>query len=154
MKKIYDDFVGGRAAAGLLIVRLVFGLGILQHGWPKIQHAFNWMGPDAPVPGLMQALAALSEFGGGLALMLGLLTPLAMFGLTCTMLVAIVVVHLSAGDPFVSLTGSPSYELAALYLAVALTMIIIGPGKFSLDALLFGKRHEMAAPVKTVQTLG
>lgn len=68
INKIFGSFVGGRAGLGLLIIRIVFGLGILHHGWGKIQHPFTWMGPDAPVPGILQALAALSEFGGGIAL--------------------------------------------------------------------------------------
>jgi uncharacterized membrane protein YphA (DoxX/SURF4 family) len=35
--------------------------------------------------------------------------------------------------------GGPSYELAALYLAVSLLALIAGPGKLSLDAKLFGR---------------
>jgi len=137
--KIFGNFVGGRAAWGLLLVRVVFGLGIAQHGWGKIQHPFTWMGPDAPVPGFLQALAALSEFGGGIALILGLLTPLALLGLAITMIVAITTVHLKAGDPFVARGGGRSYELAALYLAVSLLVLFAGPGRFSLDAKLFGR---------------
>lgn len=132
--------IGGQAAIGLLLVRLVFGAGIMQHGWGKIQHPFNWMGPDAGVPGIFQALAALSEFGGGAALILGLLTPVAMLGLAATMLVAIFTAHVPNGDPFVARGGGRSYELAALYLAVAVQMIFTGPGSYSLDAKLFGRR--------------
>jgi putative oxidoreductase len=99
------------------------------------------MGPDAPVPGILQALAALSEFGGGIALILGLLTPIAMIGLICTMLTAIFTVHLKAGDPFVARGGGRSWELAGLYLGAALMVLLAGPGRFSLDALLFGKRR-------------
>ncbi len=140
MKLYFGDYVGGRGALGLLIVRLVFGAGIMQHGWGKIQHPFSWMGPGAPVPGLLQSLAALSEFGGGLALILGLLTPLAMFGLACTMLYAILRVHLPRGDVFVAQgPGIGSYELAAAYLTVTLLMILTGPGMYSLDAKLFGR---------------
>ena len=116
MNKLFGDFVGGRGALGLLIVRLIFGVGIAQHGWGKIQTPMSWMGPDAGIPGIFQALAAISEFGGGIALILGLLTPVAMFGLACTMLVAIFTVHLKAGDPFVARGGGRSWELAGLYL--------------------------------------
>jgi putative oxidoreductase len=137
--KIFGGFHGGRTAVGLLIIRLVFGLGIALHGWGKIQHPFNWMGADAPVPGFLQALAALSEFGGGIALILGLLTPVALLGLAITMLVAITTVHLKAGDPFVARGGGRSYELAALYLAVSLLVLLAGPGRLSLDAKLFGR---------------
>lgn len=141
MNKLFGDFIGGRAAWGLLALRIIFGVGIMNHGWGKIQHPLNWMGPDAPVPGIFQALAAISEFGGGSALILGLLTPVAMLGLACTMLVAIFTVHLKAGDPFVSQTGGRSWELAGLYLGAALMVLLAGPGRFSLDAMLFGKRR-------------
>jgi len=137
--KIFGSFVGGRAAWGLLVVRVVFGLGIAQHGWSKIQHPFNWMGPDAPTPAFLQFLAALSEFGGGIALIFGLLTPLALLGLAITMIVAITTVHLKNGDPFVARGGGRSFESAALYLAVSLLVLFAGPGRLSLDALLFGR---------------
>lgn len=141
MNTLFGDFVAGRGALGLLIVRLIFGVGIMQHGWSKIQNPFGWMGTDAGIPGVFQALAALSEFGGGLALVLGLLTPVAMFGLACTMLYAVLMVHIKAGDPFVARGGGRSWELAGLYLGVALLVLFAGPGKFSLDAALFGKRR-------------
>ncbi|MFN6202010.1 MAG: DoxX family protein [Acidobacteriota bacterium] len=140
VNKLFGNIIGGRAALGLLLARLVFGVGIALHGWSKIQNPFGWMGPDAPVPGALQALAALSEFGGGVALILGLLTPLAMFGLACTMLTAITTVHLAQGHPFVA-RGGPSYELATLYLGFAVLMIIAGPGRYSIDAILFGKNQ-------------
>lgn len=141
MRRFFGDFLSGRAALGLLIVRVIFGLGIMLHGWPKIQNPMGWMGPNAPVPGIFQALSALAEFGGGMALILGLLTPLAMLGLVINMLVAISTVHLKAGDPFVSSTGGRSWELAALYLGVALLMLFIGPGRYSLDAQIFDRRR-------------
>lgn len=137
ISRLFGSFIGGRAALGLLIARLVFGVGIAFHGWSKIQNPFGWMGADAPVPGPLQALAALSEFGGGIALILGLLTPVAMLGLAITMLTAITSVHLAQGHPFVA-RGGPSYELASLYLAFAILIIIAGPGRYSLDAQLFG----------------
>ncbi len=141
MKLYFGDYVFGRGALGLLLVRLIFGAGIMLHGWGKIQHPFSWMGPDSHVPGILQFLAALSEFGGGLALILGLLTPLAMFGLACTMLYAIFMVHLPRGDSFIARgPGSGSYELAAAYLGITLLMLLTGPGAYSLDAKLFGRK--------------
>ena len=61
---VYGEFVGGRGAVGLLVLRIVAGLGFMFHGWGKIQNPFGWMGPDAFAPGFLQALAALSEFAG------------------------------------------------------------------------------------------
>jgi putative oxidoreductase len=95
----YGPFIGGRAASGLLVLRVLAGIGLMMHGSSKIQAPFNWMGPGAPVPGIFQFLAAFSEFFGGLALIVGLLTPLAALGIMATMLVAAFTAH--ANDPFV-----------------------------------------------------
>lgn len=123
----------------LLLLRLVAGLAFILHGWPKIQNAFSWMPPDSPVPGFFQMLAAVAEFGGGLAWVLGLLTPLAAFGLVCTMAVAASFHAFINGDPFVS-QGGASWELAAVYLCVALVLMALGPGRLSLDRMVFGER--------------
>src|SRR5688572_6397027 len=74
---LFPPFLAGRSAVGLLVLRLVAGTAMAFHGWPKIQHATSWMGADAAVPGVLQALAAIAEFGGGICWVLGLLTPLA-----------------------------------------------------------------------------
>jgi putative oxidoreductase len=129
------DIVTGRAAVGLLIVRVVFGAALMMHGWQKIQSPggmFGWM-RGSPVPPFLQGLAAFAEFGGGLAWILGLLTPLAALGVIVNMLVAILMVH--RNDPFVGRPGSPSMETAALYLAAALLLLLAGAGAVSLDAL-------------------
>lgn len=129
-----------RTSAGLLLLRLVSGLAFMHHGYGKIQSPLGWMGPDSGVPAVFQALAAISEFGGGLAWMLGLLTPLASFGLACTMAVAVRLHAVVMGDPFVSSGKGGSYEPALLYLCVALLLLLAGPGRLSLDRLFFGEK--------------
>ncbi len=129
------------ASTALLFLRLIVGVAFVLHGWGKIQHPFSWMPPDSPVPPLFQFLAALSEFGGGIALVLGLLTPLAALGLVCTMSVAVHMHMIIRKDPFVShVMGGMSYEPALVYLGIAILFLAIGPGKFSLDSKLFGAR--------------
>jgi putative oxidoreductase len=130
-----------RVSLGLLALRLVSGLAFMHHGYGKIQNPFGWMGPEAGISGAFQALAALSEFGGGLAWILGLLTPLASLGLACTMTVAVRLHAVVLGDPFVSKGAGGSYELASVYLCVATLLLLAGPGRFSLDRVLFGKRN-------------
>jgi putative oxidoreductase len=129
-----------RVSAGLLLLRLVAGAAFLYHGYGKIQSPFGWMGPDAGFPGIFQALAAVSEFGGGLAWMLGLLTPLASCGLACTMTVAVWMHAIVLHDPFVALQGGRSYELASVYLCVAVLLLLAGPGRFSVDQVAFGEK--------------
>lgn len=139
MNKIFGEFVGGRVAWGLLALRLVFGGALMLHGLQKMGNPTGWMGPQSPVPGALQFLAFLSEFGGGLALLLGLLTPLAALGVMSTMLVATMMAH--GADPWVGAPGAPSKEPAVGYLTFAFAMLLAGPGRLSLDALLFGRKR-------------
>jgi putative oxidoreductase len=137
---IFPPVVDGRGAIGLLLLRLVAGAAFLVHGSGKIQAPFAWMPPEAPVPGVLQALAAVAEFfGGGLGWIAGFLTPLASLGVLATMTVA-VFFHVSRGDPFVG-AGGPSFELALVYWCVALLLLLLGPGRYSLDAQLFRRRQ-------------
>ena len=130
------------ASTTLLLLRLIVGVAFIFHGWGKIQSPFDWMGPQGDaVPGIFQFLAAVSEFGGGIALILGLLTPIALLGLACTMTVATLMHAFVMKDPFVTLKkGGSSYELALVYLGISLLFLATGPGKYSLDALIFGER--------------
>ncbi len=138
LKKIlFAEGVGGKGGLALLLLRLVAGAAFILHGWPKFQHAFSWMGPDS-VPPVLQFLAAFAEFAGGLALVAGLLTRVAAFGIWCVMSYALFVVHIPKGDPFVSQGGS-SYELAAVYWVIMMALMLRGPGLFSLDGVI-GRR--------------
>lgn len=130
------------ADLALLLIRVVVGLAFMLHGWPKIQNPFGWMGPEAFAPGVFQALAALSEFGGGLAWIAGLLTPLASLGILSTMAVAFSTHAFMRGDPFVAAKGGPASELAAVYFCISLLLIALGPGRFSLDRLIFRQRND------------
>lgn len=132
--------LGGPQSAALLLLRVVCGVAYMQHGFFKIQHPFGWMGPSSSMPGFLQALAALSEFGGGFAWIVGFVVPLASLGIFSTMVVAIGK-HVSHGDPFVGVKG-PAYELALVFLSIAVVLFVVGPGRFSLDALWTNRRSD------------
>ena len=152
MRKLYPNFISGWGAAALLLVRLVMGVAFILHGWPKIQNPMGWMNAmgGQGVPSFLQALAALAEFGGGIALVLGLLTPIAAFGIVCQMLGALLLVHFPKGDPFVApAPGASSYELALVYLVMAVLLIALGPGRWSLDSSLFGERAAGRVPAES-----
>ncbi len=140
---LFPQRTATRTDAALLALRLVVGAAFILHGYGKIQHPFAWMGPDSGTPAVFQGLAALSEFGGGIAFLLGALTPVAALGIASTMAVA-VLKHTGWGHPFVG-QGGPSYELALVYLAIAGLLLVSGPGRFSVDAWL-SKRSTVRAP--------
>lgn len=125
--------------AGLLILRLVIGGIMAAHGAQKL---FGWFGGYGLAgtggwlesmgfrPGRVQAAVNdLSEFGGGLFLATGLLTPLASAAIVGVMLVAIVAVHLKSG--FWNPNGG--YEFNLVLIAGALALAFTGPGAASLD---------------------
>ena len=144
MRRFLPTFISGWGAAALLLVRVVMGVAFILHGWPKVQNPMGWMNVmgGENVPSFLQALAALAEFGGGIALVLGLLTPLAALGIVFQMLGALLLVHFPMGHRFVAAAGGPSYELPLVYLTLAILLLVLGPGRWSLDALLFGRTRE------------
>ena len=129
-------------AFGLLILRLVVGLTVAGHGAQKLFGV--WGGPG--MNGWTQVvqrlrmrparplawIAALSEFGGGLLLALGLLSPLGSLAIIGAMLVAIATVHLSKGF-WVSKGG---FEFNLTLIGAAAALAITGPGAYSLDNAL------------------
>lgn len=141
MRRLYPEFLGDPGALGLLVLRLVAGCALMMHGYPKIVVATSWMGPQTQLPGWLQAMSALVEFGGGCALILGLLTPLVCLGLIGNMFYALFLVHIAHHDPFVMPAGESgtSFELALLYLAMAFMFLLVGPGTHSLDFHMFGR---------------
>lgn len=142
MHKILGHFVEGRAAFGLLLLRVFMGTAIMQHGYMKIHAPFNWMdkpGRASEIHGALQALAALGEFGGGLGIVLGILTPLSCLGVLCTMLGAWFIMF--RGTPWIDV-GVKSFELPSLYFIMAATLLFTGPGRFSIDALLWGRKKK------------
>ena len=123
--------------AGLLILRVGLGAAFLAHGWPKLAGGpTSWAGLGSvfpvPPPVVWGFIGALTEFGGGLLLIAGLLFRPICFFLFVQMLVALFLVHLRHGDPF--LVYSHALEDAVVFLG----LIFIGPGRYSADAMVSG----------------
>jgi len=124
--------------AAFLILRLVAGMALMQHGFGKIQHPLNWMGPDSNYPAVFQALSAAAEFVGGAGFVLGFLTRIAGFGIMCNFMVAVHLHIFIMHHPFVNMTGGEAYELPLLFLVIGILFMLAGPGRISLDKLIFG----------------
>ncbi|HUF61075.1 MAG TPA: DoxX family protein [Verrucomicrobiales bacterium] len=130
-------------SAGLLVLRVASGAMIaLGHGLPKLKNFGQWAEQFPDPLGMGTRLSFLSvlgaEFFCGLVLVLGLATRLMSLPLAFAMAVAAFVVHQS--DPwFVAPGVDGAKELALLYLIPFVTLLITGPGRYSLDALIAGK---------------
>jgi len=123
------------------LVRVAAGLMLVPHGAQKLFGWFGGYGIEATgqffatklgIPASLALVAGVVEFFGGLLLALGLATrPVAalVFGL---MAVAVVKVHLPAG--FFWTDGG--YEYPLLWGIVALSYVIRGGGRYSVDALI------------------
>jgi putative oxidoreductase len=123
----------------LFALRAVVGLLFVGHGAQKLFGSFGGHGIAGTAqffeglglrPGRRNATAAgVAEFGGGLLLVLGLLTPFAAAAIIAVMAVAILTVH---GPKGLWVTEG-GYEYNAVIIAVCFALAGAGPGSFSLD---------------------
>lgn len=139
MFRLYSFPWNSWQSVGLLVLRLVVGIAFILHGLPKIKNPLHWMGDK--VPSILQLAAALAEFGGGIALILGFLTPIAAAAIAIDMVFALVLVHFPQHQPFVGGGPGGSFELPLVYLALMIALIATGPGRYSLDAQLWGSHN-------------
>jgi len=141
LRHIFPAFPGGRAGAALLLLRCFVGIAFLFHGYGKMVDIPGFAA-EFGIPLPVAAAAAYTQFIGGALMILGALTPLAGLALGATMAVATFEL-IGRGEPFVSPHGH-SWEAAAFYLVAASAVTLLGPGRFSLDALVFGRRAPAA----------
>jgi putative oxidoreductase len=127
------------------LVRVVFGLSLaVFHGWGKVSGGVDKLVGTVeklgfPYPEVFAWCAALAEFGGGLLVALGLLTRPAAAAAAFTMMVAL---YNHRVDPFAK------SEMALLYLSVMLAAVLLGSGRYGVDARFGGGKAAPAKPKK------
>lgn len=123
-----------------LLVRLFVGYFFFETGWAKAGNldamTERFVGWGIPFPAVSVRLSVYTELIGGALLVLGLATRLVSIPLLVNMVVAIATVNIAnveTLDEFVEL-DTPLYALFFLWLAFA------GPGRVSLDHLIWRRR--------------
>jgi putative oxidoreductase len=134
-----------RTADGvLLLLRVALGATFVAHGGQKL---FDWINVDPhgidgttkffdfvgiPIPGFFAWVVGLTEFIGGLLLIAGALTSIVAIALAIDMFVAIVTYN--AANGFFTETQDGGWELNLIILLVMVTLALLGPGRYSVDA--------------------
>jgi putative oxidoreductase len=119
-----------------LLFRIVLAYGFYGPAMMKLKN-FNgiveWFsGMGMPLPKLNAILATGTETAGFVLIFLGLATRLISIPLMVVMIVAITTVHLGNGFE----AGNNGFEIPIYYLLMLFSLLITGPGKISLDALI------------------
>lgn len=148
---MFQGFFATRNDLTLTVVRLVLGVIFFVHG---AQLALGWFGgygyagsmhfftQGMGIPAPFAFLAIMTQFLGGIALLLGFLTRFAAFLIAINMLVAIFTVHIHVGF-FMNWYGAQKgegYEYHLLALALCLVLLVKGAGAISLDRFLYQER--------------
>jgi uncharacterized membrane protein YphA (DoxX/SURF4 family) len=118
-----------------LILRLAIGTLFIIHGYPKLTAAQRtqggaWM-KSMGMPGALVPFGGVVEFFGGLALILGILTPIVAALSALWMLSTTWLVTTKAKKKYVG-----GYEIDITLLLAALALALLGSGIYSIDHLL------------------
>src|SRR5690554_921656 len=129
MKKVLFSTRSYAIDAALLGLRLAVSIMIMTHGWSKIANFSENLNVFPDPIGLGSAvslqLSIFAEFFCALLVALGFMTRFALIPLIINMAVVVLVVH--SADPF------GVKELPLIFLLNFLALLLMGPGKYSMD---------------------
>lgn len=125
----------------ILALRLAVGVVLAYHGWLKVGDVSGFAGfvdsLGIPAPDLMAYVVTYLELLGGIALIVGLATRYVAALFVVEMVFTIVLVKLDVG--LIAPEGGVGAELDLLILAIALSLVLTGAGRWSIDSILVGR---------------
>ena len=134
----------GQLNVALLFLRLASALAFLYHGSAILFGAFGGPGPAGfagfmHMPVIVGYLVGLAQFGGGLAMLTGVLIRVGAACIIIVMLGAIFLAHLPHGFDI----SKGGFEYALTQLLLALALFITGAGAYSLNPWLPGALRKL-----------
>ncbi len=120
----------------LLAMRLALGAIMVAHGYHEVFGGLHHHTQMAANLGLPTWISALTEFFGGLLILVGFFTRAAAFVVFIDLFVAIWRVHLHNG--LIGTPDHPGYEFALATAALAFGLIFLGGGPIAIDHVLRG----------------
>jgi putative oxidoreductase len=127
----------------LLAARVIVGIIFVVHGWQKVSNLQGVVDNFGPIG----YLVTLGEFGGGLGLILGILSRFSAASLIVIMIEAIRRVHLPHG--FMVSNGGFEYNLALIGLLT--TILLAGPGIFTIGRFFLPKSGRTGRPILVLE---
>lgn len=126
----------------ILALRLAMGVVFTYHGWLKLDDVSGFAGfvdsLGIPAPTFVAYVVTYLELLGGVALIIGLATRYVAALFAIEMVFTTVLVKLDVG---LIATEGAGAELDILLLAIALSLVLTGAGRWSVDALIVGRRR-------------
>lgn len=126
MRRLYSTFPGGWPGIGLLILRAAVGVTLITQGVVCL--------PEFQPSTVATWTACLLAIGTGGSLLVGILTPIAS---ALAVLAVLATMFLRLPTPNWNAVTIP---LSLYTVLIAMALAFLGPGAFSLDARLFGRR--------------
>jgi len=121
----------------LVVLRLVLGAVMIAHGYHKVyghMHDYAHYIAGLGIPAWLGYVSALTEFVGGILVVIGLLTRIVAAAILIDMIVAIAKVHWSHG-----LLGQGGYEFPLSLAATAFALVLFGAGPIAIDGIRSGR---------------
>jgi len=120
-----------------LLLRVWVGVNFVAHGYPKLgkgrQQTLQWT-KSLGVPASLTYAAIILEFFGGLSLIIGFIVPIVSFFIALEMIGASILKKSKMKGQYIG--GTVAYELDVTYLLLAIALIFLGAGAFSIDSAI------------------
>ena len=121
-----------------LFLRVVVGVTMMMHGYPKLKNPKQTIGwtKGLGVPAAATWLAIILEFFGGIALVIGLIVPIVALFIALEMIGNTILKKTKMKSPYLVGQNPGAFEIDVTYLLLAITLIVLGAGALSFDAIL------------------